>query len=60
MSRRQRGIYELQFAKPIKIKEHKKICGNPEEDFDTWWVLVQVYIEDHPECPQKTSEPLTG
>jgi hypothetical protein len=24
----------------------KKFYGNAGEDFDTWWVLVQVYIED--------------
>jgi len=48
-SRRQRRIKELEFAKPIKIKEPKKFFGKPGEDFDTWWVLVQVYIEDQPE-----------
>jgi hypothetical protein len=49
MSRPQRCIRELEFAKPIKIKEPKKFYGNAGEDFDTWWVLVQVYIEDQPE-----------
>jgi len=48
-SRRQRRIKALEFAKPIKIKEPKMCCGKPGEDFDTWWVLVQVYIEDQPE-----------
>jgi len=48
-SRRQRRIKELEFAQPIKIKEPKKFFGKPGEDFDTWWVLVQVYIEDQPE-----------
>jgi len=48
-SRRQRRIKELEFAKPIKIKEPKFFFGKPGEDFDTWWVLVQVYIEDQPE-----------
>jgi len=48
-SRQQRRIKELKFAKPIKIKEPKKFFGKPGEDFDTWWVLVQVYIEDQPE-----------
>jgi len=48
-SRRQRRIKELEFAKPIKIKEPKKFFGKPGEDFDTWWILVQVYIEDQPE-----------
>jgi len=33
----------------MKIKEPKKFFGKPGEDFDTWWVLVQVYIEDQPE-----------
>jgi len=48
LSRRQRRIKELEFAKPIKIKEPQKFFGKPGEDFDTWWVLVQVYIEDQP------------
>jgi len=48
-SRRQRRIKELEFAKPIEIKEPKRFFGKPGEDFDTWWVLVQVYIEDQPE-----------
>jgi len=39
----------LEFAKPIKIKEPKKFYGNAGKDFDTWWVLVQVNIEDQPE-----------
>jgi len=49
MSRRQRRIKELEFAKPIQIKEPKIFYGKVGEDFDTWWVLVQVYIEDQPE-----------
>jgi len=49
MSRRQRRIKELEFAKPIKIKVPKKLYGKAGEVFDTWWVLVQVYIEDQPE-----------
>jgi len=48
-SRRQRRIQELEFAKPIKIKEPKKFFGKPGQDFDTWWILVEVYIEDQPE-----------
>jgi len=48
-SRRQRQIKEFEFAKPIKIEEPKKFFGKPGEVFDTWWVLVQVYIEDQPE-----------
>jgi len=49
MSRRQRRIKELEFAKPIEIKEPEKFYGNANKDFDTWWLLVQVYIEDQPE-----------
>jgi len=49
MSRRRRRIKELEFAKPIKIKEPKKFFGKAGEDFDTWWVLVQVYIRNQPE-----------
>jgi len=49
MSRRRRRIKDLEFAKPIKIKEPKKFFGKAGEDFDTWWVLVQVYIRDQPE-----------
>jgi hypothetical protein len=48
-SRRQRRIKDLESSKPIKIKEPKKFFGKPGEDFDTWWVLVQVYIKDQPE-----------
>jgi len=49
MSQRQRHIRELEFAKPIKIKKPKKFFGKPGEDFDTWWVLLQVSVEDQPE-----------
>jgi len=49
MSRRRRRIKDLEFAKPIKIKEPKMFFGKAGEDFDTWWVLVQVYIRDQPE-----------
>jgi hypothetical protein len=49
MSRRRRRIKELEFAKSIKIKEPKKFFGKADEDFDTWWVLVQVYMKDQPE-----------
>jgi len=42
MSRRQRRIKELKFAKPIKIKQPKKLYGNAGKDFDTWWVLDSV------------------
>lgn len=39
----------MEFAKPIKIKEPKKLFGKPRENFNTWWVLVQVYKEDQTE-----------
>jgi len=38
ISRRQRRIKELEFAKPSKIKEQKKFYENTGDDFDTWWV----------------------
>jgi len=43
MSRRQRAIKELEFAKPIIIREPKRFEGKPADDFDTWLVLVEVY-----------------
>jgi hypothetical protein len=49
MSRRGRRIKELESAKPIKMKEPKIFFGKAGEDFDTWWVLLQVFIKDHPE-----------
>jgi hypothetical protein len=49
MSRRQRWIKELEFANPIQIKKPKQFYGNVGKDFDTWWIFVQVYIEDQPE-----------
>jgi len=49
LSRQQRRIKELEFAQPIKIMESKKFYRNAGKDFDTWWVLVQVYIEDQPD-----------
>jgi hypothetical protein len=49
ISRRQRRIRKLEFAKPNKIEEPIKFFGNAGEDFDTWWILVQVFLEDQPE-----------
>jgi len=49
MARRQRRIKELEFAKPIKIKKPQRFEGRLGEDFDTWWILVQLYIQDQPE-----------
>jgi len=49
LSRRQQRIPDLQHAKPIKITEPKRFEGKPTEDFDTWWIMVKVYIQDQPE-----------
>lgn len=49
MSRRQRRIAELEFAKPIKIPKSKRFESNPGYDFDTWWIMIQVCIEHQPE-----------
>jgi len=49
MSRRQRRHKEFEFTKPIKIKEPINFFRNGGEDFDTWWILIQVYIEGQPE-----------
>jgi len=49
MSRQQSQNKELEFTKPMKIKEPKQFEGKPGDDFDTWWILVHVYIEDQPE-----------
>jgi hypothetical protein len=46
MSRWQPRIRELEFAKLIKIKEPINFFGNAGDDFDTWRIFVQVYIED--------------
>lgn len=44
MSRRERRIRELEFAKPIENMGPKKLYRNAGEDFDTWWVLVMDCI----------------
>ena len=49
LSRRQRRIQELQYAKPIKIKEPKRFEGKVGDDFETWWIMMEVYIQDQPE-----------
>lgn len=36
----------MEFPKCIKIREPKRFEVKPGDDFDTWWTLVQVYIED--------------
>jgi len=44
---------ELKFAKPIKIKEPRRSKRQSGEDFDTWWVRMEVYIQDQLEkCPK--------
>jgi len=48
-SRRQQRIQEHQYTKPINIKEPKWFEGKPGEDFDNWWIMVEVYIHDQPE-----------
>jgi len=49
LSRRQRRIQDLQYAKPIKIKEPKRFEGKVGDDFETWWIMMEVYIQDQPE-----------
>jgi hypothetical protein len=44
MSQRQCRIRDLQHAKPIKIKEPKRYKGRVGDDFDTWWIMIEVYI----------------
>jgi hypothetical protein len=53
MSRRQQRIKQLEFTKPITFTDPINFFGNAGEDFDTWSILVQVYIEDQPENLQK-------
>jgi hypothetical protein len=49
LSRRQRRIRDLQYAKPIKIKEPRRFEERVGDDFDTWWIMMEVYIRDQPE-----------
>jgi len=49
LSRRQRRIQELQYAKPIKIKEPKRFEGKIGDDFEVWWMMMEVYIQNQPE-----------
>jgi hypothetical protein len=39
----------VELAKTKNIREHKRFERKPGDDFDTWWVLVQVIMEDQPE-----------
>jgi len=36
-------------VKPLKIKEPKRFEAKPGDNFDTWWIIVEVYIRDQPE-----------
>jgi hypothetical protein len=36
-------------ARPIKLKDPSPFEGNPGEDFDAWWIIVQTFIQDQPE-----------
>ena len=49
LSRRQRRIRDLQYAKPFKIKEPKRFEGKVGDRFEDWWVMMEVYIQDQPE-----------
>lgn len=53
MSRRQRWMKDFEFPKFIKIQKLKKFEGKPGDDFETWWIVVQVYIDDQPEKSRK-------
>jgi len=49
MSQKQSRIKQLESAKPIKFWQQKRFDAKPGDDSDTWWVWVQLYIEDQPE-----------
>jgi len=36
-------------VKPIKLKDPKPFEGNPGDDFDDWWVMLEMFIHDQPE-----------
>ena len=36
-------------TKPIKLKDPKPFEGNPGDDFDDWWVMLETFINDQPE-----------
>jgi hypothetical protein len=40
---------DLQYPKPIKIKQPKRYEGKIGDDLDTWWIKMEVYIRDQPE-----------
>jgi hypothetical protein len=35
-----------EFAQPIKMREPTCFEGKPEDDFETWWILLQINIKD--------------
>jgi hypothetical protein len=35
--------------KPIKLKDSYPFEGKPGDDFETWWIMVQTFIQDQPE-----------
>jgi len=36
-------------VRPIKLKDLKPFEGNPGDDFDDWWVMLETFIHDQPE-----------
>ena len=36
-------------VRPIKLKDPKPFEGNPGDDFDDWWVMLETFIHDQPE-----------
>jgi hypothetical protein len=36
-------------TKPIKLKDPKPFEGNPGDDFNDWWVMLETFINDQPE-----------
>jgi len=45
-TRRRKGRAEV---KPIKLKAPKQFEGNSEDEFETWWVQFETFIQDQPE-----------
>lgn len=48
-SHRQRRIKEILYPNSILIIEATRLEGRPGEDFDTWWISVEVYIHNQQE-----------
>jgi len=36
-------------VQPIKLKDPKPFEGNPGDDFDDWWVMLETFIQNQPE-----------